>query len=144
MGSLTSLASLGLDLALTRQAQKADAKRLDKDRELQLRDIMAKDAEARRSQESTLQRRLAQERARAGAAGVGGSGGSADAVLRGLEEESRLSQAADGDQAQRRLDAVRDTFGQRRQQSLLDYSSRWLNLGSQAAGGGSGRRSLLD
>lgn len=143
MGSLTSLASLGLDIAMTRQAQKADSKRLEKDRERQLRDIMAKDADDRRRTESTLQRRLAQERARAGAAGVGGSGGSADAVLQGLAEESRLARGSSSDETRRRLDAVRDTFSQRRQQSLLDYSSRWLNLGSQAVGSGS-RRSLLD
>jgi hypothetical protein len=147
MGAYTSLATLGLNLALSRQAQKNEAKQLKDERDRQVRDIVARDAEARRQQEQSLRRRLAEERARAGAAGVGGSGGSADAVLRGLEEESRAVQDARSDETARRLDLARETFGQRRRSSLLDYTGRWLSLGADALGGGTGgrrRRNLLD
>ena len=74
-------------------------KQLERDRDRQIRDILTRDAEARRQQDQSLRRRLAEERARAGAAGTGGTGGSADAILRGLEEESRAVRAAQEDQA---------------------------------------------
>jgi hypothetical protein len=147
MGAVTSLATMGLNLALQRQAQRAEDKRLQKDRDRQLRDIAASDAESSRQQDLALRRRLAEERARAGGAGVGGTGGSADAILRGLEEEGRAAQAAQADEAVRKADLVRDTFGERRRSNLLEFSSRWLSAGGAALGGGSGtrrNRSLLD
>jgi hypothetical protein len=98
MGAFSSLATLGLNLALQRQAQRAEDRKLEKDRDRQLGDIAARDAEASRLQDLTLRRRLAEERARAGASGVGGTGGSADAILRGLEEEGRAVQAAQEDE----------------------------------------------
>jgi hypothetical protein len=144
MGAYTSLATLGLNLALQRQAQKNEAKDLKKERDQQVREIMAKDAEGRRQQEDALRRRLAEERARVGAAGIGGSGGSADAILRGLGEESDALQAARADEARRRVDLVRDSYTRKRRDSLLDFTSRWLSAGSSALGGTTRRRSLLD
>lgn len=148
MGAYSSLATLGLNLALQRQAQRAEDKRLRKDRDQDLREIAARDADLRRQQDVALRRRLAEERARAGAAGVGGSGGSADAILRGLEEEGRAVQAALSGDTAARVAAVRDGFGERRRRNLLEFSNRWLGVGASALGGsGSGagsRRSLLD
>ena len=147
MGAFSSLATLGLNLALQRQAQRAEDRKLEKDRDRQLGDIAARDAEATRLQDLTLRRRLAEERARAGASGVGSTGGSADAILRGLEEEGRAVQSAQEDEAARRAAVVRDTFGERRRSNLLEFSSRWLSAGGSALGGGSGtrrNRSLLD
>lgn len=145
MGALTSLATTGLNLALSSQAQKSQDKQLKAQRDQQIQQIQLQSAEDRRQSESALKRRLAEERARAGASGVGGSGGSADAVLRGLEEESRAVQAARDAEDAQHIAAIRETFGERRKRNLLDFSNQWLNAGSRSLGGSSGRsRSLID
>ena len=93
---MNSLATLGLNLALSQRAQQAQGKELSQERDRQLQAIRLRDSEERRQQELALRRRLAEERARAGGAGVGSSGGSADAILQGLVEESRQLDAARG------------------------------------------------
>lgn len=144
MGAYSSLATLGLNMALQRQAQRQENKQLERERDRQVRDILARDAEARRQQDQALRRRLAEERARAGAAGTGGTGGSADAILRGLEEESRAVRAAQEDTTRRQIDRIRESYGERRRGNLLELSNRWLSLGSGLLGGSSRSRSLLD
>lgn len=142
MGAIGSLATIGLNMALSRKAQRADESGLKEERDLKVRDILARDAEARRQQEQTLRRRLAEERARAGASGVGGSGGSADAVLKGLVEESRAESAARATETANDLSGVNQAFDSRRKQNLLDFNARWLNVGRSL--GSRGLRSLLD
>ena len=145
MGALTSLATTGLNLALSNQAQKSQDKQLKAQRDQQIQQIQLQSAEERRQGESALKRRLAEERARAGASGVGGSGGSADAVLRGLEEESQAVQAARDAEDAQRIAAIRETFGERRKRNLLDFGSQWLNDGTRSLSGSSGRsRSQID
>jgi hypothetical protein len=145
MGALSSLATLGLNLALSQQAQQSQDKQLKAQRDQKIAQIRLDSAESRRRGEQTLRRRLAEERARAGAAGVLGSGGSADAVLRGLEEESAALQAARDAEDATRIAAIRDSFGERRKRSLLELNSRWLDAGARSLLGASGRRrSLLD
>jgi hypothetical protein len=139
MGAYSSLAALGLNAVLSQRAQRAEAKDLRKEQQRQIREIQLRDAEERRQQEQTLQRRVAEERARAGAAGVGSTGGAADAIVRGLAEESRLTSAARNERTSLRLDELRDTYDQRRRQSLLDFASRWLSSGRSSGRG----RSLL-
>jgi hypothetical protein len=143
MGALNSLATLGLNLALGQQAQRAQSKELRQDRDSQIRAIQLRDAEARRQQELSLRRRLAEERARAGAAGVGNTGGSADAILSGLVEESRLLDASREAEAQQRIDEIRKAYETRRRSNLLDFAGRWLSAGSRS-GSRLGGRSLLD
>jgi hypothetical protein len=143
MGALNSLATLGLNLALSQQAQRSQDKELRRERDGRIRAIQLRDAEDSRQQEAALRRRLAEERARAGAAGVGSTGGSADAVLQGLVEESQLLEAARGRESAQRIDEIRKAFDGRRRSNLLDFAGRWLTLGSRL--GGTGRsRSLLD
>ena len=143
MGALNSLATLGLNLALGQQAQQAQGKELRQERDSQLRAIRLRDAEERRQQETALRRRLAEERARAGAAWVGSSGGSADAILRGLVEESRLLDAARRQETAQRVDEIRTAYDGRRRRNLLDFADRTLTLGSRFAGVGRRGRSLL-
>jgi hypothetical protein len=142
MGAIGSLATIGLNLALSRKAQRGDDSDIKAERDLKVRDILARDAEARRQQEQTLRRRLAEERARAGASGVGGSGGSADAVLKGLIEESQAESAARATDTGIDLDSINRAFETKRRQNLLDFNSRWLNVGRGL--GSKGLRSLLD
>ncbi len=143
MGAYGSLATLGLNLALSQQAQQAQSKALREERDQQLRTIQLRDGEDRRQQELALRRRLAEERARAGAAGVGSSGGAADAVLQGLIEESRLLDAARDRANRERIADIRQTYDERRRRSLLDFAGRSVGLGMRSGSGRSGR-SLLD
>ena len=111
MGALNSLATLGLNLALSQRAQANESKELRQERDRQIQAIRLRDAEDGRQQEQALRRRLAEERARAGGAGVGSSGGSADAILAGLVAGEPPAQ----DQARRResdlrIDDIRSSF----------------------------------
>jgi hypothetical protein len=144
MGALNSLATLGLNLALNQRAQANEAKDLRRERDRQIQAIRLGDAEEGRQQEQALRRRLAEERARAGGAGVGSSGGSADAILAGLVQESRLREQARRQGSNLRIEDIRDTFDNRRQRSLLDFAGRSVTLGSRFAGSSRSGRSLLD
>ena len=144
MGALNSLASLGLNLALNQRAQAAEDKQLKQERDRQLKAIDLRDTEDRRQQELSLRRRLAEERARAGAAGVGTSGGAADAILSGLVEESRLIDAARRRESGLRREDIRDSFDSRRQRSLLDFAGRSVSIGNRFLSPSRSGRSLLD
>ncbi len=91
-----------------------------------------------------MRRRLAEERARAGGAGVGSSGGSADAILAGLVQESRLREQARRQESNLKIEDIRNTFDDRSQRSLLDFAGRSVTLGSRFAGSSRSGRSLLD
>ena len=138
MGALNSIAALGLNAALSQQAQSARSNDLRKQQERQMRELQLRNAEEQRQQDRALQRRIAQERARAGAAGVGSTGGAADAIVRGLTEEADQESAARVQLLGQQVDALRDSYRQRRQRSLLDGAERLVSLG-RASGG----RSLL-
>jgi hypothetical protein len=144
MGALNSLAALGLNLALNQRAQQAESKDLRQERDRQVQAVRLRDAQDQRQQEQMLRRRLAEERARAGGAGVGSSGGSADAILAGLVEESRALDAERHQESGARIDGIRRSFDGRRRRSLLDFAGRSVSLGSRFAGGGRTGRSLLD
>ena len=144
MGALNSLASLGLNLALNQRAQAAEDKQLKQERDRQLKAIDLRDTEDRRQQELSLRRRLAEERARAGGAGVGSSGGAADAILSDLVEESRLVDTARRRESGLRREDIRDSFDGRRQRSLLDFAGRSVSIGNRFLGPSRSGRSLLD
>jgi hypothetical protein len=135
MGALNSLATVGLNLAAAQRRQSADADALKAERDRQSRDLLDRAGEERREGRETLRRRLAQERARAGAAGTGGSGGSIDAVLRGLTAESDAQQAAADRATESRLGGLRASYEARRRRSLLDLGTRSIDAGARAASG---------
>ena len=145
MGALSSLATLGLELALAQKARDEQRDQLKDQRRQEIRRIRAAAAEEQRRQQAALARRLAEERARAGALGIGGSGGSFDAVLRGLEEESRAIRAARQRETEARIEGVRARYEARGRRSLLETAAPLAEVGSRLFGGlGSSRRSLLD
>ncbi|WP_133063877.1 hypothetical protein [Arboricoccus pini] len=100
-------------------------------------------AEDRRSTDAALKRRQAQERARAGAAGVASSGGSIDAVLQGLQEDADADQAATTTQLKDSLAGLDAEYKQRSDRNLLSYDSSLARAGTSLLSGLS-RRSLLD
>jgi hypothetical protein len=141
MGAYTSLATLGLDLALSQAGQRSRSGQLAKEQQQQESDILASNAVAQQQQQAALAQRMAAERAQLGAAGVGATGGSADAVLSGLQDQADLAQAALDAQTTSRLNQVQQTFDERQRANLLDFSNRWLNVGSGLLGQS---RNLLD
>ena len=109
MGAYSSLATLGLNLALSQAAQRSRSDQLGKQEDQQASDILASDAATRQQQAADLAQRMAAERARLGAAGVGTTGGSADAVLSGLQDQGDLAQQALDAQTTSRLDQVQQS-----------------------------------
>jgi hypothetical protein len=140
MGALSSLATTGLNLALSQQAASGQARDVRQERDRRIQEIQAHNREENRKRRAELRRRLAAERARAGAAGVATPGGSSEAVLRGLVEETDKAERAAGNSVHRQITELRRNASSARRNSLLDFAGN-------AAGslfGGSGRSSLLD
>ncbi len=138
MGGTSSLASLGLNLALGQEAARRENKDLEKERDRQIASIMRDNREAERQQATALRRRQASERARAGATGTATTGGSLDAILRGLERDAAFDRAAKRDATNARVQQINDSFGTRRRNNLLTASNRLLGSSSATVG-----RSLL-
>jgi hypothetical protein len=145
MGALSSLATVGLNLALAQQSAKRTARDIDSERDRQIRALRQRDEEEQRRQQEALRRRLATQRARAGAAGVGSSGGSSEAVLRGLTEEAEATQSANDQASAQRIQDLRRTASRSRRNSLLDLVGGATRSSLGLLGGSTrSRRSLLD
>lgn len=144
MGTLSSLATAGLNIALAQQAQKRQSQAINAERDRDIAAIQQRDDDARRKEEADLRRRLAQQRARLAAAGVG-RGGSSQAVLRGLVEESEAGTEARQAQSALRIDDIRTTAREARRRNLLDMVGNVSRSGLTSAGRSAGRRiSLLN
>jgi hypothetical protein len=144
MGALSSLATLGLNLALAQQASKQQSGSVKAERDRQIAAIRQRDEQQQREQADLLRRRLAAQRARAGASGVGGSG-SAGAVLRGLMEEATTENRARAATSNRQIAEIRRSASQQRRSNLLDLAGGVGTSAASLAGSGSGRLfSLLD
>ena len=140
MGALTSLATTGLNLALAQQAASGQSRDARQERDRRIQEIQARNLEENRKRREELRRRLAAERARAGAAGVATRGGSSDAVLRGLVEEAGRAEQVASNTVRRQVSELRRNASSARRNSLLDLAG----TGAGSAVGGSGRSSLLD
>ena len=140
MGALSSLATTGLNLALSQQAASGQANDARHERDRRIQEIQARNREENRKRRTELRRRLAAERARAGAAGVATQGGSSDAVLRGLVEEADRAEQAARSSARRQISELRRNASSARRNSLLDLAG---NVAGSVLGG-PGRSSLLD
>lgn len=145
MGALSSLATVGLNFALAERSARRQSRAAGADRDRQIAEIQTRDAEARREEEARLRRTLASQRARAGAAGVGGSGGSSEAVLRGLIEESEAGLAAREGLSAQRIGGIRSSASAASRRNLLDLVNGATRSSVRSLGRSVGRRgSLLD
>ena len=143
MGALSSLASVGLNLALAEQASKRQSRTINARRDQQIRAIEQRDQEQQRLASERLRRQLATQRARAGAAGVG-NGASSNAVLQGLIEE-----ALQADQARRQgVSQAVSTLNRRarnaRRRNVLDLAQSTTRSGFSLLRNSGRRTSLLD
>ena len=143
MGGLNSLASMGLNLALGQQAMRQEGKKAKAERDRQIAAVMGSGTEDARLQANALRRRLASERVRAGAAGTATTGGSIDAILRGLENEAELDARSRRDATAARVREINDAFGTRRSNNLLTMTNRLLGSVADSNGSASKRRSLI-
>jgi hypothetical protein len=142
MGALSSLASIGLNLALAQQAAQRQSQNINAERNRQIQAIRQQDLQQQQQQQEALRSRLATQRARAGAAGVSG-GGSASAVLRGLTQEAAATEQARAVQSNARIAEIQRAASNSRSRNLLDLvggaGGSSLSLLGQSTG-----RSLLD
>lgn len=122
MGALTSLATTGLNVALSQQAASGKARDTRQERDRRIQEIQARNREENRKRREELRRRLATERARAGAAGVATQGGSSDAVLRGLVEETDRTEQAASTSVRGQIAELRRNASRARRNSLLDLA----------------------
>jgi len=122
MGALSSLASVGLNLALADQAQRRRSRTINTERDERIGAIERRNAEEQRTIDERLRRQLATQRARAGAAGVGGSSTS-NAVLRGLIEEASVAEQAAQQQASESIATLNQNARNARRNNLLDLAS---------------------
>jgi hypothetical protein len=144
MGALSSLASIGLNLALAQQASERQARDVNAERNRQIQAILQRDQQQQQQQQDALLRRLAAQRARAGAAGVSG-GGSANAVLRGLTEEAAATEQARAAESGRRIADIQRSASSSRNRNLLDLVGGATGSSLSVLGQSTGRRiSLLD
>lgn len=143
MGGMNSLAGVGLNLALGQQAMRQENKEAKAARDRQIASIMRSSREDERLQADALRRRLASERVRAGAAGTATTGGSIDAILRGLEREAELDALARRQATAQKVKEINETFGARRSNNLLTTANRLLGSVAGNASSSGSRRSLL-
>lgn len=142
MGALSSLASVGLNLALADQAQRRQSRTINAERDQQIDTIERRNAEEQRKIEERLRRQLASQRARAGAAGVGGSA-SSNAILRGLVEEASAVDQVRQQEASQSVTAINRNARNARRNNLLELANSSANRGISLISRGSGS-SLLD
>lgn len=143
MGAVTSLATAGLETALASKRAKTEDQSAQTNRQARTQTLIDNAAEDRRNTDAALKRRQAQERARAGAAGVASSGGSIDAVLQGLQDDANADKAASATKLKNSLASLDADYKQRSDRNLLSYDSSLARAGTSLLSG-LGRRSLLD
>jgi hypothetical protein len=144
MGALNSLATVGLNAALAQQSARRTSRDINDERDRQIQALRQREEEDQRRRQEGLRRRLAAQRARAGAAGVA-TGGSSDAVLRGLTEETEAAQSASDQASAQRIQDLRQRASRSRRNSLLDLVGSATSSSLGLLGGSTrSRRSLLD
>lgn len=144
MGAATSLATLGLSYAVGRQKQKRENELTAAEAQIQAADIRARERALRKRDEALLKARLASQRARAGAGGTATGGGSIDAVLRGLTEQTRMSISERKRDADRQIAALGTRSQLRQRNNLLDFDSDFLGRSAGTAARLGRDFSLLD
>ncbi len=142
MGALSSLASVGLNLALADQAQRRQSRTINAERDQRVDAIERRNAEEQRKIEDRLRRQLASQRARAGAAGIGGSA-SSNAILRGLVEEASTIDQTRQQEASQSVDTINRNARNARRNNLLELANSSARRGVSLLSRGSGS-SLFD
>ena len=122
MGALSSLATVGLNLALADQAQRRSSRNINAQRDERIGAVERRNAEEQRNIAERLRRQLADQRVRAGAAGVGGSATS-NAILRGLAEEAARAEQAAQQEASRSIATLNQNARDARRSNLLDFAN---------------------
>ena len=130
MAGVSNLASAGINLALSHQANRRADKQTDKSRDRQIAEIREQNASNARERQALLKRRIAEIRARNGASGIATSGGSIDAVIQGLQREAKQEAAASASKANSKIDQTRDNASQKKRKNLLALTSSLTRLGS--------------
>ena len=120
-------ASTALSMQQARSQAKAENSAAQTQANVQARQIRESQAIEERRRQEQLIRNLAAQRARAGAAGIGGAGGSSEALLQGLSNETERDL---NDVRRTNLLQIDDVYGNlahTRKRNLLDARYSQLN-----------------
>ncbi len=139
LASVASIAATGVGLYTQAKQQKAQTRHAAQtaathNAALEAQ-VAAQKAQSAYQRRAALERTMASVRARAGASGIGASGGSADAILSGLKKDAAAAEGADDVIYQARLVSGR--------RSLLEKDGSILPYLRAAGSFGSSMRSLL-
>ncbi len=142
MGAVSTLANIGLNAATSRARSQAASRATAQDRDLRVAEVQARDAADRQSREQRLRELLARQRASAASSGIGGAGGSAAAVRRGLQQRAATEDTLAAQERDMAIHGIRTRAASQMRRNLLETDSR---LVQQGFGGALGiGRSLLD
>lgn len=144
--STIALAALqtGMNLVQAKQQARAQNAAAQASAQFQMQQAQQQQAIRERERRERLRQTLASQRAQFGAQGLGG-GGSADAVLKGLADETERTIQDDRDLLSLSFEGLNSQLEQRRRRNLLDLSDyrRRTAFGALQRGLG-GLTSLLD
>jgi len=124
MGAFSSLASIGLDAAMSRSSSSADNAAIKAEAERDIAEVRQRDAADRKQRQRELRERVAKARAAAASAGTGSAGGSAAAVRRGIEEKLLEEDALAAQKRELAIRNIRARSGAKQNRNLLDSRNR--------------------
>lgn len=132
MGALSTLASAGMNAALSRSKAQASSNAIKAEAERDVASIRMQDAAQRQARERKLKQSVARQRALAAASGTGGSGGSSAAVRRGIKEQALDDDALAVRKRETAINNIRARASDKRRRNLLSAQS---SVTKQAFGG---------
>lgn len=134
----------GMNMVQAKQQARAQNAAAEASAQFQMQQAQQQQAIRERDRRERLRQALASQRAQFGAQGLGG-GGSADAVLKGLTDETERAIQDDRDLMSLSLEALNNRLEQQRRRNLLDLSDyrRRAAFGALQRGLG-GFKSLLE
>ena len=142
MGGMNNLAAIGLNMAMTQEAQRKRQREERKARKQKIAELDRKTAQAQADELDSLAARVAAARARAGASGTGATGGAIDALVRGLERDSEQQISGLIGERNRQVARLSQSSQKSKQGGLLGLAS--VLPGFPSSSSGMRKRSLLD
>lgn len=140
----TMAATTGLSMVQQRQQQKAQARAYQRQAADQAAQLRRKQDIENRNRRDQAKRALATQRARFGAAGLGGRGGSADAVLQGFRNRTEQAIADQEEFLGYQLNDIGAAADRVRRQNLLERRNFIRQNAFDMAFKGLDKLSLLD
>jgi len=137
-------ASVGLQMVQQRQQQKAQLRAAQHQAEVETQRLRQRQDIENRQRQEQLKRTLASQRAAFGASGVSGRGGSADAVLQGMRNETARAISDQESVLGLQIGGINDQVDNIRRSNLLQRRNFLQQTALNAAIGGLKKLPLLE